>query len=54
MGFWAGTYGLNFCHEFFKLLLKIKNRIALWEYSLFLIGTWKQKLCPNKLKIREK
>jgi len=22
----------------------------LWEYNFFSIGTWKQKLCPNKLK----
>jgi len=27
MGFWAGTYGLNFCYDFFKLFLKIEKLI---------------------------
>jgi len=55
MGFWAGTYGLNFCHDFVKLFLNIEKMIIfMGNIILFSIGAQEQKLCPNKLKTGER
>jgi len=54
MTFWAGTYGLNFYHDFVKLLLKIEKLINFVGIQFFSINVLKQKLCPNKLKTRER
>jgi len=35
MGFWAGTYGLNFCHDFLKLYLKIEKQISFMGIYMF-------------------
>jgi len=35
MGFWAGTYGCNFCHDFFNLLLKIEKLIIFVGIYIF-------------------
>jgi len=54
MEFWVGTYGLNCYHDFLKLFWRLKNKSASWKYYFFSIGAQEQKLCPNKLKTRER
>jgi len=48
------TYGLNFCYDFLKLFLKIKKLISFMGIQFFSIGAQEQKLCPNKLKTKER
>jgi len=35
MGFWVGTYGLNFCYDILKLILNIKKLIIFKGILLF-------------------
>jgi len=51
MGFWVGTYRLNFCHLFLKLFWKIEKLIIFMGLLFFSFGAWEQMLSPNKLKI---
>jgi len=54
MGFWAGTYGLISCHDFLKLFLKIEKQISFMGIYFVSIDPQEQKLCPNKIKTKER
>jgi len=54
MGFWAGTYGLIFCHDFLNSFWKDRKIDYFHKNIYFLsIDAQKQKLCQNKLKTKD-
>jgi len=51
MGFRVGTYGLNFCHYFLKLFLKIEKLISFMGIKFFFNRCPGTKVMAPKLKI---